>query len=246
MKKKILILVLLCFAINTVTFAESEQKTQPAESFSIIKPIERWYENNVGYGAITVLMAAESSILPVPSELVIPPAAYMALKEDSHLNIFLVILFGTIGALIGATVNYFVLGMWLGRAVLYRFVDSKVGHMLLLSGEKLKRAEDYFNKNGKISTFVGRFIPVVRHFISIPAGFSRMNYFSFATFTFIGAGLWNCCLALLGYLAHGQADIIYEYSHELSIILIVLFVLAVIYFVIKHFVKKAKNKERKQ
>ncbi|MDR0830405.1 MAG: DedA family protein [Prevotellaceae bacterium] len=198
----------------------------------------------MNYGSITLLMAAESSILPVPSELVIPPAAYFASKPDNPLNIFLVILFGTIGALIGAMVNYLVLGMLLGRPLLYRFADSKIGHLLLLSGEKLQKAEDYFNKHGKISTFIGRFIPVVRHLISIPAGFSKMNFAAFACFTFIGAGLWNCCLALLGYLAHGQADIIEKYAHEISIFLIIAFVLGVGWLIGRKAIKRKAKGER--
>ncbi|MDR2823869.1 MAG: DedA family protein, partial [Prevotellaceae bacterium] len=185
-------------------------------------------------------MAAESSILPVPSELVIPPAAYIASKKESNLNIFLVILFGTIGALIGATINYYVLGMLLGRAILYKFADSKIGHLLFLSSEKLQRAENYFNVHGKTSTFIGRFIPVVRHLISIPAGFAKMNFPAFALFTFAGAGLWNCILAFLGYLTHGQADTIDKYSHELSIILAVLFCVGVVFLIVKHFWKNKK------
>ncbi|GHT35123.1 membrane protein [Bacteroidia bacterium] len=225
---------------SAIIFA-SALSAQSSDTTSLFGKVEHWYENNMNYGSITLLMAAESSILPVPSELVIPPAAYIASKPESDLNIFLVILFGTIGALIGATVNYFVLGMLLGRGLLYRFADSRAGHLLLLSSEKLQRAEDYFNRHGKVSTFVGRFIPVVRHLISIPAGFARMNFAAFALYTFIGAGLWNCCLALLGYLAHGQADVIEKYSHELSIGLMVLFVLAVVWLVGKRFLKKKKE-----
>jgi membrane protein DedA with SNARE-associated domain len=216
--------------------------TAVVKKSTLFSKVENWYEQNMNYGSITLLMAAESSIFPVPSELVIPPAAYISLKPESPLNIFLVILFATIGALIGATVNYFVLGMLLGRAVMYRFADSKIGHLLLLSSEKLKKAENYFNTHGKISTFVGRFIPVVRHFISIPAGFAKMNYATFAIFTFIGAGLWNCCLAFLGYLAHGQANIIQEYSHEMSIGIVVVTLLVIVYFIVKKVVKKKKDK----
>ena len=235
MKKTLITLFLSC-AIIFVNAQPAENKAKT----TLFAKIESWYEQNMNYGSITLLMAAESSILPVPSELVIPPAAYIASKPESNLNIFLVILFGTIGALIGATINYLLLGMLLGRAVMYKFADSKIGHLLLLNGEKLKKAEDFFNKHGKTSTFVGRFIPVVRHFISIPAGFAKMNFAAFAIFTFIGAGLWNCCLAFLGYLAHGQADMIEEYAHELSIGIIVLTLLAVIYFIVK------KSKGQKQ
>ena len=238
MKRTLITLFLSC-----AIFFANAQNIENQEKTSLFNKLESWYENHTNYGTITLLMAAESSIFPVPSELVIPPAAYIALKPESNLNIFLVILFGTIGALIGATVNYFLLGMLLGRAVMYKFADSKIGHLLLLSGEKLQRAENYFNEHGKTSTFVGRFIPVVRHFISIPAGFAKMNYAAFAIFTFIGAGLWNCCLAFLGYLAHGQADMMAEYAHELSIGIIVLTVLVIAYLIIKHFSKKKKKKQ---
>ena len=140
-------------------------------------------------------------------------------------------------------VNYFVLGMWLGRSVIYKFADSRVGRMLLLSSEKLKKSEEFFNKYGKLSTFIGRFIPVIRHFISIPAGFSKMNppYPAFAIFTFIGAGLWNCILALLGYMAHGQQDTINRYSHEIGYGLLVLAALLVIYFVVRYIIRKKKK-----
>jgi membrane protein DedA with SNARE-associated domain len=212
--------------------------TEPENSTSLFDKIESWYEQNMNYGSITLLMAAESSILPVPSEFVIPPAAYIASKQESGLNIFLVILFGTIGALIGATINYFLLGMLLGRPLLYKFADSKAGKLLLLNSQKLQKAEDYFNAHGKTSTFIGRFVPVVRHLISIPAGFAKMKYPAFALFTFVGAGLWNCVLALLGYLAHGQADMINKYSHEISIGIVILAILTIIYLIIRHFVKQ--------
>ena len=238
MKKILIFTLILSFA---TLFANAQKTAQSTDTLSFIQKIERWYENNTNYGTITILMAAESSILPVPSELVIPPAAYIASKEDSSLNIFLVILFGTIGALIGATLNYFVLGMWLGRPLLYKFADSKAGHLLLLSSEKLQKAENFFNKNGKISTFAGRFIPVVRHLISIPAGFSKMNFPAFAFYTFVGAGLWNCILALLGYLAHGQSDMINRYSHELSIALIILCVLGVGFLIVRHLARRRRR-----
>ena len=134
------------------TIGAKAQSTENVQKASLFSKVETWYADNMNYGTITVLMAAESSIFPVPSELVVPPAVYIASRDDGHLNIFLVILFATIGALIGATVNYFVLGMWLGRSVIYKFADSRVGRMLLLSSEKLKKSEEFFNKYGKLST----------------------------------------------------------------------------------------------
>jgi len=230
----------LCFFLFFGKNVTAADKTSESDTLTLMQKIEHWYENNMNYGTITLLMAAESSILPVPSELVIPPAAYVASKPENSLNIFLVILFGTLGAVIGATLNYFLLGMWLGRAALYRFAESRAGHLLLLSGEKLQRAENYFNAHGKTSTFIGRFIPVVRHLISIPAGFAKMNYPVFLLFTAIGAGLWNVCLAFFGYLAHGQAALINRYSHELSIAVAVVAVIGIIYLIVKNLRNKNK------
>ena len=223
---------------ETATIAEvAEEEENP----SIIQIVEKWYENNMNYYTITALMAVESSFIPFPSEIVIPPAAYIASKEDSNLNIYLVILFGTIGALIGALINYF-LAQWLGRPVIYKFADSKIGHFFLLSKEKIQKAEEYFVKHGKISTLVGRLIPAVRQLISIPAGLAKMNLVPFCIFTVIGAGAWNCVLAILGYVAQGQQDLIDAYSHELSVVIMALFALLIIYFVIKAYVKKNKQK----
>ncbi|MHB9054857.1 MAG: DedA family protein [Paludibacteraceae bacterium] len=192
------------------------------------------------YGSITALMAIESSFIPFPSEVVIPPAAYVASKPDSKLNIFLVVLFGTLGALIGAYVNYF-LALWLGRPIILKLADSKFGKLMLLSSEKVQQAEDYFNKHGNMSTFVGRFIPGIRQLISLPAGLARMNFVSFTIYTILGAGIWNFVLALLGYLAHGQADLINKYSHELSIIIVVLLVAVVGFFLIRYLVKRKRT-----
>ena len=101
-----------------------------------------------------------------------------------------IVLFGTIGASLGAIINY-LLAMWLGRPIIYAFADSKLGHLCLLSGEKIKKAEDYFNEHGKVSTFVGRLIPGIRQLISIPAGLCKMHFGWFLFYTFLGAGIWN-------------------------------------------------------
>lgn len=227
--------------VSTFVLDSNAQNVEPIDTTSWFFKIEQWYANNMNYGTITVLMAAESSIFPVPSELVVPPAAYIASQEDSHLDMALVILFATIGALIGATANYFILGMWFGRGVIYKFAESKVGKMLLLSREKIEKTEVFFNKYGILSTFIGRFIPVIRHFISIPAGFAKMNYLTFAIFTFVGAGLWNCILALLGYWAHGQQNLINRYAHEVGYGLLALVGLGTVYLGVKYFLKKKKK-----
>ncbi|MDP4240288.1 MAG: DedA family protein [Bacteroidota bacterium] len=238
MFKKILFAFLLLFSITALKANPVDVPVKPAtESLSFIQHIEAWYKDNTNYFSITALMACESSILPVPSEIVIPPAVYVALEPDSQLNIFLIILFGTIGALVGASFNY-LMSMWLGRFVVYKFADSKAGKLFLLSSEKIQKAEVFFNSHGKTSTFVGRFIPVIRHLISIPAGLAKMNYLNFILFTALGAGLWNCCLAALGYLAHGQQEMINKYSHQISFIFLGIGIIILAVFIYKSVQKK--------
>ncbi|HOE39076.1 MAG TPA: DedA family protein [Bacteroidales bacterium] len=193
----------------------------------------------MNYTTITLLMTIESSFVPFPSEIVIPPAAYIASDPESDLNIFLVVLFGTIGALIGAYINYF-LALWLGRPIVYKFADSRLGRFFLLSKEKVVKAETYFNNHGKTSTFIGRLIPGIRQLISIPAGLAKMNFLAFSIYTFIGAMIWNIVLAALGYLAHGQKDLIDKYNKELSIAIVVIVVLVILFFIIRKLIKRKK------
>ena len=249
MKKILFIVALVATAILSANaqVVNDSTVTVPQEESMVMK-VENWYANNMNYLSITLLMTVESSFIPFPSEIVIPPAAYVAGKEDSTLhttdsypiNVLLIVLFGTIGAMLGAIINY-LLAMWLGRPIIYAFADSKVGHLCLLSSEKVKKAEDYFNDHGKMSTFVGRLIPGIRQLISIPAGLSKMNFGQFLLYTFLGAGIWNIVLALLGYIAHGQMDLIHAYSHELSIAIMALLAVAVIYFIVKAIIKRYKK-----
>ena len=232
--KKLLLTILLI-----LPFSLFAQEAAPKDSLSIIQEVEQWYDANMNYTNITILMTIESSFIPFPSEIVIPPAAYVASKPESDLNIFLVVLFGTLGAIIGALINYY-LALWLGRPIIYKFADSKLGHLLLLSSDKIKKAEDYFNDHGKVSTFIGRLVPGIRQLISIPAGLAKMNLGSFILYTTLGAGIWNCILAFIGYLAHGQADLINKYSHELSVIVLALVGLAAIWFIAKALIKRKK------
>lgn len=211
------------------------------DKVSLIKKVENWYAQNMNYATITALMTVESSFVPFPSEIVVPPAAYIASQPDSKLNIFLVVLFATLGAILGALINYY-LALWLGRAIVYRFAGSRLGKILLLSPEKIEKAEQYFNEKGNISTFVGRLIPGIRQLISIPAGLAKMNMANFLLYTTLGAGIWNSILALLGYLAHGQKDLIDKYNKELSLIILIIFGIVIIYFVIKWIVKKRNKK----
>ncbi|MCF0224757.1 MAG: DedA family protein [Fibrobacter sp.] len=189
-----------------------------------------WYNDHLNYGTVALLMATESSFIPFPSELVVPPAAYKAMQPDSDLNIILVIVFASLGAMAGAYFNYYFAKL-LGRPVIYKFADSRLGHFFLIDVEKVEKAEQFFRDHGAISTLVGRLIPVIRQLISIPAGIAKMKLLPFTLFTAIGAIFWNIILAILGYVAHGQKDIIQTYSHELSVGLIGLGALFIAYMV---------------
>jgi membrane protein DedA with SNARE-associated domain len=196
-----------------------------------------WYFTNLNYFTITLLMAIESTIVPLPSEVVIPFAAWKA--ASGELNIFLVVLFGTLGAVIGSLFNY-ILARYLGRALLYKFADSKLGHLFLLNGEAVQKTENYFIKNGKSSTFIGRLIPGVRHLISIPAGLAKMHIKDFILYTTLGALLWNIILAVIGFYFYDLKD---KYFHELTIMLFVLGGLFVLYLVYKG-IKVSKSKKQ--
>lgn len=193
--------------------------------------------NNLDYFWVTFLMMIESSFIPFPSEVVVIPAAFMA--AEGTMSLPLVVLFATIGGLLGATINY-VLSYTLGRKVIYAFADSKFGHLCLMNSEKVANAEDYFRRKGVIATLLGRLIPAVRQLISIPAGLSKMNFGKFAFFTFLGAGAWNMVLAGLGYAFHGVMNKdeliakVQHYSHEFLLILIVIFVAFVGYMIYKN------------
>jgi len=186
-----------------------------------------WYMTNLNYFTVALLMLIESTFLPMPSEVVIPFAAYKAAQGE--LNVFFVILFGTVGALSGSLINY-TLAYYLGRPIIYSFANSRVGKLFLLSKEKVIHAEDYFRRNGKSSTFIGRLVPGIRHLISIPAGLSKMNLRDFILFTFVGAGIWNIILAIIGYYVYELRDKIFPY---LGHILIALGIIFVIYLIIK-------------
>jgi membrane protein DedA with SNARE-associated domain len=199
---------------------------------------------NLNYATVFFLMLLESTVIPVPSELVVSPAAYNA--AGGNINVFLIILFATLGADCGATINY-VAGYYLGRPIIYRFANSKWGHMCLLNQEKVEKSEKYFYNHGMVATITGRLIPGIRHLISIPAGLAKMNYWMFLLYTTIGAGIWNCILAALGWYLYSVVpedqlnDKILEYGEYIKFAIIGLVALAIIYFVAKYYLKKRKN-----
>lgn len=152
----------------------------------------------IAYAMIIVFMTIESSFIPFPSEVVVPPAAYYASIEGGQMNLAMVVVCATVGAILGALVNYY-LAVWLGRPIVYKFANSRLGYICLIDESSVVRAEKYFDKHGAISTFIGRLIPAVRQLISIPAGLARMHLGKFVLFTTLGAGIWNCILAALGW-----------------------------------------------
>ena len=194
-----------------------------------------WYMSNLNYFTVALLMAIESTFMPLPSEVVIPFAAYKA--GQGELNVFFVVLSGTIGALSGSLINY-TLAYYLGRPLVYKFAGSKLGKVFLLSKEKVVHAEEYFIRNGKTSTFIGRLVPGIRHLISIPAGLAKMNLRDFMLYTLVGAGLWNIILAIIGYYLYEMREQIFPYIGH---ILIGLGVIFVIYLIVKARLERKKT-----
>lgn len=200
--------------------------------------------DNLNYGAILFLMFIESTSIPFPSEIVVAPAAYHAAAGE--LNIVLVILFATIGADLGAIANY-VLAYYLGRPIIYRFVESRWGKLCMLSKEKMERSEKYFADHGAVATLTGRMLPVIRQLISLPAGLAKMNFWKFLLYTTIGAGCWNCVLAALGWYLHAIVpeeqlnEKINEYGNVISWVTVSIFIAAVIIYLIVKYIRKKKQ-----
>ncbi|MBR2146905.1 MAG: DedA family protein [Muribaculaceae bacterium] len=250
-RNRIIIILLSIVAVVLMADAVFAQDvaaaTAPQSSWA--EELYNWFKEHMNYTTIIVLMAIESSVVPLPSEVVVPPAAYFSLQANSSLDFWVVILSATLGAYLGSAINYG-LSMIIGRPIIYSFADSKVGHFLRLSKEKMERAEQYFQKKGSISIFFGRLLPAVRHLISIPAGLSRMNFGTFSFFTIIGAGIWNVVLAGLGYLLYrivpddsqffAQLE---HYNHYLKIAGFALLGAVVLYICYKVYKNKKKTTE---
>ena len=207
----------------------------------LFRVLLEWVLDNLNYWVVTLFMAIESSFIPFPSEVVVPPAAWKAMTDES-LNVFLVIVFATVGADIGALVNYY-LSKVLGRPIIYRFADSRFGHLCLINRAKVEQAEQYFREHGAASTFFGRLVPAVRQLISIPAGLSGMKLGTFLLYTSLGAGVWNTILALIGYAIYQYTDIkttedVYvmatHYSHEIGYVLLAAALLLVGVMIYRH------------
>ena len=205
-----------------------------------------WILDNLNYWVVTLFMAIESSFIPFPSEVVVPPAAWKAMDPNSRMSFILVIVFATIGADLGALINYY-LAKWVGRPIIYRFADSRIGHMCLIDRQKVEVAEEYFRKHGAASTIFGRLVPAVRQLISIPAGLAGMHVGKFLLYTTIGAGVWNTVLATIGWGIYEYTDYkttqdVYkqavQYSHEIGYVILALAVVAVAFIAYKGIKKK--------
>lgn len=214
---------------------------------SVMEKLVGFCLEHLNYGTVTLFMAIESSFIPFPSEAVVPPAAWKA-ATTGEMNIVLVVIFATLGAIIGALINYY-LALWLGRPIIYRFARSRFGRMCLLDEDKVKHAEDYFEKHGAVSTFFGRLIPAVRQLISIPAGLIRMKMSKFLLYTALGAGAWNIVLAALGYAMkfvpgmdseEAVMAAVKEHSSTIGMVFVILAVFAVGYVIYKG-LKKSKR-----
>ena len=200
--------------------------------------------SNLNYGTVYLLMLLESTVVPVPSEVVVAPAAYHS--AAGHLNIWLVVLFATLGAMTGATINYLA-GYYLGRPIIYKFANSRVGHLCLLNQSKVEKSEKYFDDHGMVATITGRLIPGIRHLISIPAGLAKMNYWKFLLYTTIGAGAWHAILAVLGWYLHDIVpeeqlnDKILEYGEYIKVVICLIVAIALVYFIIRYLVRRHKS-----
>lgn len=205
-----------------------------------------WILDNLNYWVVTLFMAIESSFIPFPSEVVVPPATWKAMDPDSGMSFILVIVFATIGADLGALINYY-LAKWVGRPIIYSFADSRIGHMCLIDRKKVEVAEEFFRKHGAASTIFGRLVPAVRQLISIPAGLAGMHVGKFLLYTTIGAGVWNTVLATIGWGIYEYTDYkttqdVYkqavQYSHEIGYVILALAVVVVAFIAYKGIKKK--------
>ncbi len=197
---------------------------------TLFQQIVSWYMVHITYWTVFLLMTIESTIIPFPSELVIPPAAFKAANGD--MNIFLVIFFGSMGAVAGSLINYY-MAKWLGNKLLMKFVNTRLAHLMMVDQSAIVKTEQYFLKNGKTSTLIGRLIPGIRHLISIPAGLANMKLRDFILYTAIGATAWNVILATLGYFFYSQKQILDKYYKELIFAILVIGAIYVLYLLYK-------------
>jgi len=180
---------------------------------------------HMGYPGIVALMFLESSFFPFPSEVVIPPAGYLASK--GQMNLWIVILAGVVGSLLGGIFNYWI-AVKMGRPFFERW-----GMYFLVSEKTLQKSEVFFVRHGHISTFIGRLLPGIRQLISLPAGLARMPLKRFLTFTALGSGIWVVILAFIGYWVGNNSELVNKFLHKTTIVTIIVCTIIVIIYVWK-------------
>jgi membrane protein DedA with SNARE-associated domain len=219
--------------------AECGMKTRnpkPETREQLMHELINWLVETIGalgYPGIFTLMAMESSVIPIPSELVMPPAGYLAQQGQMHMVI--VILSGTLGSLVGAYANYFA-SHYLGRPLVLKY-----GKYVWITEEKFAKVEKFFKDHGEVSTFIGRLLPVVRHLISIPAGLAGMNHVKFTLYTLLGAGIWVTVLSYIGYFIGAERELIMQYSHQAVIGVIIASAVIIAVYVWNHRRKKTNR-----
>ena len=189
---------------------------------------------NTGYASVVILMMLESMVAPVPSEAVMPFAGFLVVT--GQFTFAGVVFFSTLGSIIGSLISYYI-GYYGGRPLVDRF-----GKYLLLDHHHLEVTEKYFTKKGDITIFISRFIPIIRHLISIPAGMGKMNVLKFSIYTIIGAALWNSFLTYIGIKLKDNWKEVMKYSSIIDKVVLVIIVLVCVYGVYKFFQARKKNK----
>jgi len=200
----------------------------------MLSNIFNWFlgiTQGMGYWGVGLLMTLESSFFPFPSEIIVPPAAYLA--SQGKMNLWVIIIVGTIGSVLGAVVNYY-LARSLGRVIIYRLASSSWAKYLMINTEKIDKAEKYFLNNANSATFWGRLIPVIRQLVSLPAGFSKMHFGKFVFYTTLGSLIWVSVLAGLGYILGANQDLLHKYYKELYWILLGIGVIWIAWSIIKY------------
>jgi membrane protein DedA with SNARE-associated domain len=231
-KQKILVgtISILIICIITWIIMPSNSGKWLSQIFSYIGQFAINTIEFLNYPGLSILMALESMVFPLPSELVMPFAGFLSF--EGKMNFGLVILFSSLGSLVGSLISYY-MGLYGGKKFVLKF-----GNYILLDVSDLEKTEKWFNKKGKKTIFISRFIPIVRHLISIPAGIGKMNLKIFCLYTILGATLWNGFLAFSGYILGKNWNLVRHYSDYISIIITPILLFALVYFIYRH----VKNK----
>lgn len=204
----------------------------------IFNPIVIRYMAHINYYTIWLLMAIESSFIPFPSEVIVPPAWWKAAQW--LLNSWFVLLSATVWALIWALFNYYI-AIRLGRKIIHRLANTRLAHLILINKDSIEKSEEYFRKHGKISTFVWRLLPAIRQLISLPAGLAKMNIIQFIIYTTLGTFLWNLILFIAWYILGQHRDKVKEYNHIFTNIIFWLIITIIIFLAIRYIIKYKKK-----